>query len=877
MKTDRLLTTALILLSFPILSCAGKVAPAPADANVLATLRQLNDRLSRFVLDNGMIGLLKEDHASPVVSIQIWVGSGSIHEGALLGAGLSHSVEHMIFKGTPTQKPGEIAKTIIGLGGQLNAYTSLDRTVFFTDIPSRHWTNALITLADAVINPTFPENEWQREKDVILREMSMGEDNPDRQLNELLFQTAFTTHPYRYPIIGLCDIFKAVTREELMDYYHRRYVPDNMVIAVVGDIQAGEAQRIITQSFSRFVRRPNPPLYIPEEPRQTAPRFIRQSGPYSISRLSVAFHTVSLSDKDAPALDLLAAITGGGQSSRMVQDIKETRKLVHGISAGSFTLRHPGLFVIEASLDPAKESPALEAITSTIDSWADTRFSRDEVEKARRIMLVATLAGLETMHGQAGSYAEGELFMQSPRYSETYLERLQAVTPSDLQAVARKHLRAENRTTVVLGPAQNAATGSHPAALAQPSDVSKQELPNGVPLIVREDHRLPFVYVCAAFLGGVITEDENTCGITQLMSDLLIRGTPSRDAAAIATTLESLGAELSPFAGFNSFGMQGRSLAGDANTLMDVMFDCLGNATFPTNEVAKQRTVQLAALDAEREQPMTVARNALHEMIFPGHPYRFPLLGKTNSVARLDQAALRDYYRRQLVTGNMALSIFGDITAKDARTLALKYIRRIRGDVAPARLSATPRPVLPARLEQHEPREQCIVLFGFPGVSLSDPRYDALVLLESAMSGMSSRLFETVRDKRGLAYYASASLRPGLDAGLFTLYAGTRADALTEVETLIRAEMDRVTTKGLDAEEITGARNRIIASHEMGLQDNGQLAMGCALHELYGQGYDYEFSIPARMARVTPEQIREAAASIMGTNKLAISVVLPVN
>ena len=588
----------------------------------------------------------------------------------------------------------------------------------------------------------------------------------------------------------------------------------------------------------------------------------------------MAFHTVALSDKDAPALDLLAAVTGGGQSSRLVQDIKENRKLVHGIGTGSFTLRDPGLFVIEASLDPSKETAALEAINAAVTSWAHTPFTRDEIEKARRIMLVGTLSSLQTMHGQAASYAEGELFMQSPRYSETYLEQLQAVTPADLQAVARKYLQPENRTTVVLGP-EKTTTGALPSALCQPSEVIKQKLPNGVPLIVREDHRLPFVYVCAAFLGGVITEDENTSGITQLMSDLLIRGTPSRDASSIATTVESLGAGLSPFAGFNSFGLQGRSLAGDANTLMDVMFDCLGNATFPTNEVAKQKAIQLAALDAEQEQPMTIARNALNGMIFPGHPYRFPLLGNTNSVARLDQAALRDYYRRQLVAGNMALAIFGDITVKDAAALARKYLRRIRRDVAPARLSAVPHPVLPARLEQREPREQCIVLFGFPGASLTDPRNDALVLLDAAMSGMSSRLFETVRDKRGLAYYTSASLWSGLDAGVFTIYAGTRAEALPEVEQLIRAEMERVTTKGLDAEEISGARNKVIAEHEMSLQDNGRLAMGCALHELYGQGFDYEFSTRTRMERVTPEQIRQAAASVISTNKLAVSVVLP--
>jgi zinc protease len=223
----------------------------------------------------------------------------------------------------------------------------------------------------------------------------------------------------------------------------------------------------------------------------------------------------------------------------------------------------------------------------------------------------------------------------------------------------------------------------------------------------------------------------------------------------------------------------------------------------------------------------------------------------------------------------MALSIFGDITAKDAVTLAEKYTRRIRRDLAPARLTVTPKPSLPARVEIREPREQCIVLFGFLGAGLADSRRDSLLLLENAMSGMSSHLFESVREKRGLAYYASTTQRVGIDTGSFTIYAGTRADALPEVEKLFYAEIERVATKGLDADEIDRARNMVIAEHEMGLQNNGNLAMVCTLNELYQLGFDHEFTTRKRIEAITADQIRQAASSILSTNKLAISIVLP--
>jgi zinc protease len=361
------------------------------------------------------------------------------------------------------------------------------------------------------------------------------------------------------------------------------------------------------------------------------------------------------------------------------------------------------------------------------------------------------------------------------------------------------------------------------------------------------------------------------------MSDLLIRGTPNRTAAEIASALEQLGINLAPFAGYNSFGLRGQALSGDANLLMDVMFDCLGQSSFPTNEIDKQKTIQLAAIDDRKERPMQVARDALDALIFAGHPYRLPLTGNPDSVSKLDQTALRDYYRRQLVSGNMVLSIFGDITAKEAEALAEKYTRRIRRDLPPALLATPPNPTLPIRTEAREPREQCILLYGFPGVGLSDPRRDALLLLENAMGGMSSHLFETVREKRGLAYYASTTQRAGLDSGIFLLYAGTRPDALPEVEKLMLAEIERVATKGLDPDEIDRARNMVIAEHEMQLQDNGNLAMVCALNELYKLGFNHEFSTRKRIEAVTPDQIRQTAASILSTNKLAISIVLPQN
>lgn len=841
----------------------------------LETLKKSNEALVRFTLDNGLVCLVKEDHSAPVVSIQIWVGTGSIHENEFLGAGLSHYVEHMVFKGTPTRKPGEIARSIHDLGGNLNAYTSLDRTVFHTDLPSRHWRAALDILSDAVLHPAFPESEWEKEKDVILREISMCRDNPDRILNEMMWSTAFTVHPYRVPVIGYADVFKTITRENLMQFYTRRYVTDNMIVSIVGDASAADIEAALREIFGKVPRRSGLPSLVTPEPPQALARSNRQAGPHKISRLCIAFHTVTLADPDAPALELLACVAGNGQSSRLVQNIKENKRLVHSISAGSYTPRDPGIFAIEATFDPARETEVVDAVYREIGSWCTGSFSSEEIEKARRMILVGELSALQTMHGQAASYASGELFMRNPRMAEAYLGKLASVTPDDLRTVARKYLREENRSTVILCPTQ--ATESVKSATRESTapSIERRILPNDIPLIVRQDRNLPFVYVCAAFRGGILAELEDQAGACHLMAQLLTRGTARRSAPEIAEAIESLGAELAPFSGHNSFGLQARCLTPDVDRLLDILFDCLTHPAFPEDEVAKQRVVQLASIDAQWEQPFFVAQNALNAMLFAGHPYRWDPAGTRAAVEKADPDSLRDLYRRLVVSGNMAISIFGDLSPDEAARLTSSFAARIRKNKAAALNPAPATPALPGRSLKHEPKEQCIVLLGFPGITMNDPRKPAIEILEASMSGMSSRIFHSIREERGLAYYAGARQRAGIAPGSIFLYAGTRPDAASEVESLLAREITRVSQEGLEPEEITRAKNQLIADHDMRLQDNMSLAITSALNELYGLGFQYDFETAKRIEAVTPAQIREAAASLFSTNRMAVSIVLP--
>ena len=312
----------------------------------------------RTVLANGLTLLVQRDTSAPVASVQVWVKTGSIHEGSLLGAGLSHYLEHLLFKGTERRAGREIAVTVQEHGGNINAYTTFDRTVYYIDLPANHVGVALDVLADAVLHSTLPADEVTREKDVILREIAMGNDDPDHRLGEALFDTAFRQHPYRYPVIGYRDVFTAVTREDLLAYYHARYVPNNLVVVVAGDVDPVEVRALVETHFGSAPRAKLAPVLVLPEPAQLSSRALHRQEDVELTRAGLSWQIPGLTHADAPVLDLLGVLLGQGDSSVLWQAVREKARLVHAIDATSWNPGETGLFYISFVCEPARRLAA---------------------------------------------------------------------------------------------------------------------------------------------------------------------------------------------------------------------------------------------------------------------------------------------------------------------------------------------------------------------------------------------------------------------------------------------------------------------------------------------------------------------------------------
>jgi zinc protease len=830
----------------------------------------------KWVLPNGLTIIVQEDHTAPVASVQAWCATGSIDEDAHLGAGLSHILEHMLFKGTKTRSTNQIAQQIQDVGGYVNAYTSFDRTVFWIDVPKDGVATALGVLTDAMMNSTLPPEEYRKEQEVIRREFAMGMDDPDRVAGLILFGTAYQRHPYRFPVIGEIEIYNQLTQEQVMQYYKTRYVPNNLTFIVVGDVDAEKVRQQLTELFAPYPEKSLKPVFIPAEPPQLGRREVHREFPTELTHLSLAWHIPEVTNPDVPALDLLSTILGDGRSSRLYQRVREEAGLAFGIGAFSYTPGDPGLFGIDATVDPKKREAAEQLAMGIVDEVKQAGVTAEELTKAKKILLSHHLGALTTMRGQASDIGSNWLLTRNLNFSRDYLAAVQKVTLDDIKRVAANYLTDSNLTVVSLNPKGSLTTKAEGPKVAAAAEIEKFELSNGLRLLVREDRRLPLVAMGAVFRGGLLAETPQTNGITRLMAKVLLKGTKTRTAEQIANQIEAVGGSMSSDAGNNSFNVSLDVTKPDVKLGVELLSDVLLNATMPEKAIVREKEIQIAAIQQEEEQLTSVARNIMRQALFPQHPYALRTNGSVESVQRLTQKDLLEFRDRYVVAKNGVIFVFGDVKAAEVKQLFEKAL----GGMKPGMLALTDvHPASPLSgietVESRKEKAQGVIMVGFRGASISSPDRHALELIDEASSDLGSRFFVRIREQMGLAYYVGASQMQGLVPGLFAFYLGTDPQKIEPVKTALLDEIHKLANDGLTNEELERAKKKLIGQQEIANQSNEAFGYQCALEEIYGLGFDYYKRLEHDVDAVTLDDIKRVAAKYFRDQPYVLATVRP--
>jgi zinc protease len=814
----------------------------------------------KHVLPNGLVLLVQEDRSAPVVSVQAWVGTGSIHEGRHSGAGMSHLLEHMLFKGTETRSTNQIAQSVQEEGGYVNAYTSFDRTVYWIDVPKAGCAVAIDLLADACMNSTLPADEFVKEQEVIRREFAMLADDPDRVNSQQVFATAYREHPYRHPVIGHLDVFNALTRDQVMAYYKARYVPNNLTFVVVGDVSAAAVLAQLETIFERYPRAALPPVYLPKEPPQLGRRETHREFPTELSRVVASWHIPCVTHPDIPAVDVLATVLGEGRSSRLYRIVREKLKLAHSISAFSYVPSEPGIFGIEATTDPDKRLATEAAALEIIGEIRRDGVSAPELSKAKRVILNNQLNALVTMRGQASDLGSNWLLTGNLDFSRDYLQAIQEVTTEDIARVAALYLRPDGCSVATLDPIGAVAHVETAGQRREAGEIQRFVLSNGLRLLVREDSRLPLVYMDAVFRGGLLAETPANNGLTKLFSRVLLKGTASRTAEEIAEEIEAVGGSYSSDAGNNSFSLSFEMMQPDLALGLDIFADILLHATLPATAIEREKAVQIAGIKAEDEHVTSVARNLLRSTVFGGHPYALRASGTIEGVNALDRAALVALQEEYLVAHNGVVAIFGDVQAEEVRLQVESLLGAMKaGEEQLTKLPPSPAAAAARTVEKFEDKEQAVLMIGYPGTTIaSEDRY-ALELIDEASSDLGSRFFIRIREELGLAYFVGSSQMLGLAPGLFSFYVGTDPLKAGEVRAALAGEIAQLAENGLSAEELQRAKKKLLGKQAIAHQRNSSLAYTAALDELYGLGYLHHQEMAQRLEKITLEEVRDVA------------------
>lgn len=853
-------------------------------------------------LDNGLTVLLLENHTAPVATFWVWYRVGSRNE--LPGAtGISHWVEHMLFKGTPTHPKGMLTRYIDRLGGRWNAFTWKDYTAYHEILPAEHLPVAITLEADRMTNTIFHPGEVESERTVILSEREGYENFPPFLLGEEVDAAAHKVHPYRHPVIGWKDDLRVITPDDLHRHYRTYYHPNNAVAVAVGAFDADAILDRISRAFGEIPPGPPPsPVRVREPAQEGERRVVLQRPGGATAYLHLAYHVPQAAHHDLAVLLVVDGLLsgfkslvpfenpGGGRSSRLYRALVDAG-VASSVSSSLIPGIDPTLFRITATAKTGVEVSHLEErVLSALDRLATEPVPDEElakVKKQAKAHFVYTRDGVYRIAMGLGAFA----VVDGPEAFDTLLHRIEQVTSEDVMRVAVTFFNAKNHTTgwylpdagasasttvaahhpSVFWYSQPAEGSGTPSVRAQPwaipitpETVHRAELRNGLIALVKEQPGSGLVAVHGYVRAGTMFDGARS-GLARCVAAMLQRGTQARSSQELAETLDAMGATLFIGADTEIISVGLRSLAEDAVAVLRLLREVLMHPTFPLEEVEKVRGELLTALRVAMQDTRHVADRTFRSLLFPPtHPYRHPPDGDEAVLTALQRDDLVAFHQTHVRPEATILAVVGDVAAPRVLDAVEDIFGAWSGHEAWS-LPAVP-PVAPLSSPLRAERRlsgkiQSDIVLGVPGLARTDPAYYPAMMANLILGqiGMMGRLGDRVRERQGLAYYAFSDLRAGLLAGPWTVRAGVNPANEAAAIASVLAEIRQLQERGPQDDELADARDFLIGYLAVRLETNTALAQMLADIELFGLGLDYLVRYPQIVRGIPRDAVIEAA------------------
>jgi zinc protease len=849
------------------------------------------------VLRNGLTVIVKRV-PSPVVAVRGLVGTGGVYEGKWLGGGLSHLLEHLVAGGSSERRTeAENRNLLQQIGNNSNAYTTEDRTAFFVNTTPPHMEQAVDLVTGWLTGAKITVPEYRREYEVVQRELEMGKGEPDRQFYYMAAMNRFYVSPARVPVIGYQEVIQGLSRDDVFSYYKLAYEPHNMIFIVVGDVDPEATLAVVRKNVSDFKPSRVFSHDIAAEPPVLGPRTLVATFPkLGQARLELGFEGVKLSSPDMYALDLLSTIIGGGDSSTLVEKLRDEKQLVSEISAGDDTPAYVnGTFTVDMQLDPDKVDAATKAALAVIESLKTEPISEDRIRRAKTQMKVAHVKSNQTVEDIASNLADDFMSTADLHFSDRYVDRIEAVTPQQLRTAARTYFNKSRLITTLMLPSEYVGAEGLPKAeqVIRPAvpttqatttevagAVKKVQLENGTTLLIKRITTSPLVNINMYSLGGVTAEDAKNNGIGNLAMEMLQRGTTTKSAEQLAEFFDSIGGNIETASGNNSWYWNSSCLTDDFDKTMAVYADVVKNPKFDEQELAatKQRIdAQISGEDSSWDaQAFRFFKKEYYGPL--GSPYQFMPVGTSDIVDKLTVDQVKNWYTKQILTAPRVIAIYGDVDPDHAEAVVRKALANLPATILPDRKAvltklspATETPSVEVKAVKVQKTQQALagIVVGFNSASISGDDGNYVLDVGQTMAGgwgyPTGYLFETLRG-RGLVYVVEATNNPGRDnehPGSFYVFAGCDPSKVNEVVDQILLNIGRLQGSDADMQKDWFERSKLLitTADAMDSETPAAQASQAAIDELFGLGYDYHTKFAPGINGVSLDQIRAAAAT----------------
>lgn len=841
------------------------------------------------VLDNGLVVIVEERRAAPIVVVNIWVRQGSKHEDPA-DLGVSHYIEHMFYRGTTRRAVLQNREEILALGGKTSAGTWYDWTNYHNVVPSEHFVLALDGLTDACRNLTFEAKQIENERSVIGEEIRQRIDDPDTFVYEEMMGLAFGTHPYALRVVGTHETVGRISRETLAKYY-ARYGPGNLIVVVVGDVDTGTAleevrSRLGEEAPTERVSAPPVPNRFHPGGRKTIERAdLRQS------YFAGGFRVPGYRHPDRPAIEVAARLLYGRLQSRLV----EADRIVSEVNAHAFLLDDQGLFAITAQPIRVEDIRLAErSCLEEVERFRDQPPTEADTASMVRYFRLQELFGNETAFARAQSLGlaalNGDL-----RYATELDAQLAEVTAEDVARVARLYLAAENYASVTLVPrgvtlsekeeskvrevlerltvgtdrpegldftlaaysggltALKGSSGGTTEGLPEPMET---RLANGLRILSARRPDSGVVEIGFYVQAGTICDPAGKAGCAALAARMMQEGGRKYSRTDLLVELNRIGGRWSLDVDRDEMALRLTVAPDDVETGLAVVHDVFAAPSLPDAAFPKVRDALLATIRKENDTLATVAWRRLFERVFHGHPYARPRSGVEEEIRGMGADDVRRWVRAFVRPERTVAIVVGDF---DPATMT-DWVSRAMDDWAPEGSPGEPRTGAlapePGEVTARMEKEQA---YGVIGVLLPPAGSEDEAALAVLGETLRMRMFRDLIYAKALAYTASGWVDQKKDAGYLAVFFSTRPDRFEETLAEAKGHLDRVYEDGVPAEEVASIRQRLLGARILESETAGDLVDAWGPLEASGRGWRELARSRAAIEAVTPEAVAAVA------------------